>query len=464
MNDYSRLGQAAIGTTTATDYQAIGMNPANLGFIPTEVIYKQSSPMEAGISRRKRNWSVSVGEFGAAVHSNAMGSSDLLGAIFSFNEQQFSLQEKYEAARKFAGKSVYMNADAIILGVSYQSDAYGGFAFTIRDRVSGEFTFNSAAANLAFLGRNFNYFDSSYTLPWNGQIVGVSRQPQRFSQLFDSTRLSMSWTREFNLGYGRRVFNGQSNKLYLGITFRYILGYAYLDSYTDPNTKTLEGYSSITPLFNINYGKATSPSTVPGTGMIPVGHGLGADFGLTYHIGPKWRVGASLLDVGKMYWTGNVYRAQDTILNGMSSTGFNSYNIFLEAQKITGDGGYFKWEGMTSIESSLPTRLRMGVSYSVGMLRDVGLDMIFPMTDGRTPNINTVLVSVGSNYQIVPWLYASGGMTFGGTMGYNIPLGVMFSIFDGFWEMGISTRDILTFLFEKNPTASLTAGVCRLRF
>lgn len=462
MNDYSRVGQVAIGTTTASDYEAIGINPANLGFIPETIEFEESSPEQLGIYRRKRFWSVSFGEGGAAVHSNAMGSSDLLDALFSFNARQFSLKEKREAASKFSGKGVFLNADATIFGMAYQSERYGGFAFSVRERVSAEFTFNYTAAQLAFLGRNYTYFDSMYTR-WDGAIVGFSKDPKLYSQLFDSTRISMSWTREYNLSYGKRIFNNKGNQLFLGISARYIQGYAYLNSYIDEN-KNLVAYSSITPLFQINYGKAVSPSTISGTGMRPVGEGFGIDVGMTMFFANTWRVGISLIDVGKMYWNGNVYQAEDYILNGMSSTGFNSYNLFTEAQKITGDGGYFKWSGLYSVQSWLPTRVRMGVSRSIGLLRDVGIDIIMPVTDKVPANLNAALVSVGCNYQVKPWMYVNGGMTFGGSMGYNMPLGVMFSIFDGFWEMGVSSRDVLTYFIEKNPTVSLTVGICRLRF
>lgn len=462
-NDYGRVGQSVLGTTTATDYQAIGVNPANLGFIPEVIEFKESNPNDAGVYRRKRIWSISLGESSAAIHSDAMNRSNLLDAVFSFNSTTFSIREKREAARLFTNNGVFLNADITLLGFSYQTENYGGVAFSVRDRVSGEFSFNYNASQLAFLGRNSSYFDSSYYVPWNNQIVGVSTNPKLFSQLFDSTRISMSWTREFNAGYGRRIFKGKQNSLYAGFTVRYIQGFAYLNSYIDEN-KELIAYSAITPLFDINYGKATTPSKIDGNGMTPVGRGMGFDIGFTYTVGYRWRVGVSLLDVGRIVWNGNVYRAQDTILNGMSSTGFNNYNLFTEAQKITGDGGYFKWGGLNEVTSILPARVRFGATYTLGTFREVGLDVLVPLTTLTPANISGVLVSAGCNYQIYPWMHVSGGLTLGGTMGTNFPIGVMFSLFDGFWEFGVSSRDIITYLVAKDPTLSLNVGLCRLRF
>ncbi len=464
INDYSRVGQAALGTTLVTDYQAIGVNPANLGFPQLGIDYIESSPEGLGLSRRIRRFSVSMGESGVAVNSDAMNSSNLLSSMFSINDQVFSYQQKLDAARRFSGRGVYINADAILLGVSYQSENAGGFAFTMRERVSAQFVLNSFAAEFAFLGRRSSYFDSSYVLSWKPtDTVGVARNPKLYSTLFDSTRISMSWTREYNIAYGKRIMNGREMKMYVGLGVKYIQGFALLNSYIDEN-KQLIAYSSITPLFNINYGKSTTPSKVVGGGLLPVGQGFGVDFGMTISYNDKWKFGFSVLDIGKVYWQGNVYTAQDYIMNGVSSTGFNSYNIFQEAQKITGDGGYFKWSGLLQTTTALPTRVRFGGTYTYGIQQDAGIDIIVPVNTLDPANLNSALVSVGTNYGIYPWLLVQGGMTFGGTMGFNMPVGVLFSIFDGFWEFGISSRDLLTYVFDKNPTVSLSVATCRLRF
>jgi hypothetical protein len=79
-------------------------------------------------------------------------------------------------------------------------------------------------------------------------------------------------------------------------------------------------------------------------------------------------------------------------------------------------------------------------------------------------NLSSVLVSVGCNYQILPTVHVEGGLVFGGSMGFNMPAGVLISLVDGFWEFGVSTRDLLTIIIDKNPTISLSAALCRLRF
>ncbi len=463
MNDYSRVGQSAIGTTLVSDYQCLGVNPANLGFIPSGIEFRATSPIDGGLERKKRRFSASVGEVGGAVHSDAMGSTDLINSMFSVNSQTFNQADKIRAAQRFSGKGVYVDADIIGLGLAYQTDFSGGFAFQQRDRISAQFVFNSFAAQFAFLGRKAPYFDSSYVLDWSpSDTVGVSRHPQLYSKLFDSTRISMSWTREWCVGYGRDVLYNDRNQVYFGISIKYIQGFALLNSYIDEK-KNLVAYSAITPLFNINYGKSVTPSHIDGTGMIPVGQGYGFDFGTTWVYRRKYRFALSVLDVGSITWKGNVYAAEDYIMNGVSSAGFNSYNIFSEAQKITGNGSYFKWAGLKEVSTALPSRMRVGASYEYGNLQYGGVDIILPLNTKDPANLNTVFVSAGLNHCVLPWLYVQGGITFGGTMGFNMPAGAMISIFGGLWEFGISTRDILTYIVDKNPTVSLSAALCRIR-
>ncbi|MFM8178169.1 MAG: hypothetical protein ACKOAG_03170, partial [Candidatus Kapaibacterium sp.] len=204
VNDYGRVGQAALGTTLVSDYQALGVNPANLGFVLEPFYFVESSPAGVGVERTTRRFSFSMGEAGVAIHSNAMSASALLTAVSSFGATDFSPADKREAARRFAGNGVFVNADVILGAASYQTDSYGGIAVTVRERVAAQFVMNSFAADFAFLGRNTPYFDSTVVYSWRPtDTIGVARKPRLFSELFDSTRIGFSWTREFCLGYGK---------------------------------------------------------------------------------------------------------------------------------------------------------------------------------------------------------------------------------------------------------------------
>ena len=463
VSDYGRVGQAALGTTLVTDYQSIGVNPANLGFVLEPFYFVESSPAGVGVERVTRRFAMSIGEAGAAIHSNAMPTGALITAVSTFGGTSFSASEKAQAARRFSGNGVFLNADVLLGAASYQTDGYGGFAVAVRERFAAQFILNSFAADFAFLGRKTPYFDSSVVYSWAPlDTVGIARKPRLYSELFDSTRIGFSWTREFCFGYGKRIFSSQNTSVYAGFTVKAIYGFALVTAYVDEDNK-LVATSAITPAFNIDYGKSTTPSKIQGTDLIPVGRGTGFDLGVTIQMFEKWKVGLSVLDIGTIYWKGNVYSVSDDTLNYVSSTGFNSYNFFNEAQNIKGSGKTFLYSGLSETTTALPARIRFGLTYSYGLERDAGVDIIVPINTLDPANLTSALISFGANHTIASWVQVQTGFTFGGSMGFNMPAGVKFSLLDNRWEFGISTRDILTIVFGKNPTISLSTALLRIR-
>jgi hypothetical protein len=151
------------------------------------------------------------------------------------------------------------------------------------------------------------------------------------------------------------------------------------------------------------------------------------------------------------------------VLNGLSSTGFNNYNIFNEAQLITGDGGFFKWGGLQTAATELPTRAKFGASYFVNYRTRIGVDVIASI-NRSAGSLEQPLVSAGIDYRPLTWIKLGGGVGWGGAMGVFVPVSVMFSFFGGTWELGVSSRDVVTYLAAKQPVMSLAIGVMRLRF
>ncbi|MFM8439636.1 MAG: hypothetical protein ACKOAX_14270, partial [Candidatus Kapaibacterium sp.] len=146
-----------------------------------------------------------------------------------------------------------------------------------------------------------------------------------------------------------------------------------------------------------------------------------------------------------------------------SSTGFNSYNFFTEAQQIKGTGKPFLYSGLLETTSALPTRVRFGMTYNYGPDREAGFDIIAPVNRRDPANLTDALLSLGTNYAVSSFVHLQAGLTFGGSMGFNMPAGVRFSVFDGRWEFGLSTRDLLTIVVGKNPTLSFSAALFRIR-
>ncbi|MCX6140136.1 MAG: DUF5723 family protein [Candidatus Kapabacteria bacterium] len=457
-SDFARIGHAGFVITTASDYQCVGINPANLGFVPTADIFELGTPMKGGVDRRRRDYSLTAIEGGFSAHSDALSRGGLFDLILQQGGTKFNAEQKAAAAQAFSGNGMRFNADVFAIGAAYQTQGFGGFALTVRERATGTFVFNDQASKLIFEGRSSGYFDS-FDVNFNGDTVGYSTNPQNFSKLFNGTVLSMLWFREYAASYGLKVLDIKPVKFYLGATVKFLESYAYLDARVE--TGEFRARSALSPFFGINYGKAVTPSLIPGSTLAPIGSGWGLDLGATIEIG-KWTLSTSVVDLGKLVFDGNVFTAGDTILNGLSSKGFDNYNLFTEAQKITGDGEFFKWTGLQTTETELPTRFKAGVSFFYSYRWRFGVDMSASV-NRAAGSLGQPIFSGGADYRITPWCTLGLGIGGGGNMGVFVPFSVLFSVFDGLWEMGLTSRDLITYLVSKQPVVSLAVGFLRFR-
>jgi hypothetical protein len=93
----------------------------------------------------------------------------------------------------------------------------------------------------------------------------------------------------------------------------------------------------------------------------------------------------------------------------------------------------------------------------------VGLDVIASIN--RTAGaLEQPIFSAGVDFRPLTWIKLGTGVGWGGTMGAFVPVSVMFSFFGGTWELGASSRDVVTYFAAKQPVMSLAVGVMRLRF
>lgn len=459
-SDFARIGHAGFLVSVVTDYQSVGINPANLGFVPLRDVYSYSTPLSSGSEHSRKTFALSLGEGGLSLRSDALSKSAMVDLLLQRGSAvTFTEADKLEAAKAFAGKGLRFNMDVMPFAFSYQHESFGGFAISVRERVNGTFVLNKEAAKLMFQGRHSDYFDST-ALNWRGDTIGYSRNPRKFSELFDGTILSMSWLREFALSYGLQLFHDSCTSIYAGITPKFLQSYAYLEARVA--TGNLLAQSALSPYFAINYGKATTPSAIPGTALVPIGQGYGLDAGVTVQY-LDWTFSGSVIDIGSILYNGNVFAAGDTVLNGLGSEGFDSYNIFTEAPKITGEGQYFRWEGLMSARSDLPTRLRLGGSWQQNKRWSYGVDCIIALND-VAGSLQQNLYSGGVDWRPKDWLNVGMGLMHGANMGTTIPVSVMFSTFNGRWQIGLSTLDVSSLFTDTNPVVSVIQGVARIRW
>ncbi|MBL7963440.1 MAG: hypothetical protein JNM31_06310 [Flavobacteriales bacterium] len=461
------LTGSGAATTFATDYQCIGINPSNLGW--------------AGQFELKKI-TFGVAEVGYSIYSDAFTKdalrSDFVKPLLGAEADKFTFAEKQQAAKNFTNTALAMNGDVRAVGFSIATAKAGGFAFHIADRYQWFSTFNQASAEILFLGRMAPYFqnlelsDGSIiandpNLPANvrDQVVrgfNLPGQGERISRIYKDGVISQSWVREYALSWGYPMGTTGVVEWFGGVGARYLTGLAY--SMVRSDGSDWEAFTALSPGFDIDYGEAgkKNPSTVTGDSYSPVGTGFSGDIGFSTLIAKVAKVGISYTNIGSITWDGNVYEAKDDTLYSLDSPGFNTYNIFNEAELIQAENGVFNWTGLKEQKMSTPSQLRTGASFAIKQVAEVGLDVIIPTNDAAG-NYEKAVMAAGGQWFAAPWLVLSAGVVNGGNMATRLPLGVTFRSPSGSWEGGVHTRDSITLVSQNNPHLSAVLGFLRFR-
>lgn len=465
---FTATGRAGVATTLATDYQAIGINPANLGLPP---------------KYEDKRVTFGVLEVGVSAYTKTLQKQEFRDAILSYGDETFTYDQKVEAAREFSTTPFLANVDIGILGGSYQfEDGGGGIGFAVRERAQFYSVLSDQAANLLFQGYNYLYFDklelqdgsvidnaANLTPEQRALIVrGFTVGPGKaISELFNGSRINFNWTREYNLSYGRQVFGGEGAKLYGGIGVKYVQSFAVLNIEVADN-QLVEAYAASSPGLGIDYGQAMedNPSRSDASGMKPVGTGFGLDFGLnaTFMENDRLKIGFSVTNIGSINYDVNLYTVTDDLIDSTDLAGFNSYNIPYEIAQLEGDDGVIEYKGLAEKKQRMPTVVRLGGSYAFSEKVEVGADVVIP-TNEEPGSFNDPIYSVGADYYVIPAIRLSSGFSVGGNYEkVNVPIGVTFIAGKGTYEVGIASRDAVSFFVENGPSLSVALGFFRFRF
>ncbi|MEO8588867.1 MAG: DUF5723 family protein [Flavobacteriales bacterium] len=463
MSVFTTTGRAA-ATTFVTDYQAVGINPANLGW---KWRYED------------KHIAFGLAEGSYSIYSEALTREDMRNRVINV-DVHFTEAEKQEAGLAFANAGAALNADVMLIGACYANEKLGGFGFQVRDHAQWTSTFGPVTAQLLFEGYRSDYFDllvletgdtisNLPNLPPETLALiasGLASNPQLLSTVLDGSSIKFTWYREFNLSYGRRIAHNENMELFAGVGVKYLLGIGIIDVTAENNE--FNGFASLSPYFDINYGDAalSNPSrvTVKNT-LLPqaVGRGFGLDFGLSAVIKEKWKVGAAVTNIGSINWKGNVYTANDGALVELASDGLDNYNFFSGIDDFVTNSGILDWQGTEERRVALPTNARLGLGRLIGTFAEVGIDVVLPLND-EPGNFEKAVIGFGGDIRPLPWLQLSAGVVTGGNYDTKIPVGVTFTTPTGTFEAGVASRDIVTFFTDKNPTVSLSMGFLRFRF
>lgn len=408
------------------------------------------------------------------------------------------------AADLIANTSWAANLDAMIAGVSVRLPHGFGIAFSVKDRIQLHARMNRTAAEMAFLGSAAGYFPQ--LLLSDGSVINNPRHPdyqdlppldeatyqrvvnglffnnedaQRYSQLLDGSRISTSWFREANVSMGKKLVDSFNFSMYAGLGARYIAGIMLIELAAE-NGQLIGSNISVSEDFGLTFGDSVNVSNptfrpTKNTSILnrlafpnPVGRGFGWDFGLTLVIRRNFYLGASITNVGSIQWNGNVYQLTDGQLVQFAGAGLNNYNILLNdpnSFQFAGSKSPLAWEGSSSIRQELPSVYRVGASYEHFRTLHIGFDVVVPRNQ-VAGNLERPLYALGGDLRISKVIKLSSGFNYGGNNGskINFPIGVTYIARKGFYEMGVSTRDVTTYFANLGgSTLSLAGGFMRLK-
>lgn len=453
-----------VSSPFARDYQTLRINPANLDI---------ESPY---------NKSITLGFFqtGVSLYSEILTKTELRQNIFREDIKDFSRAQQLDYAKAFAESKNVVDMDITSFGMSVQTSKAGSFGFSVNDRVNFYSSLGPQISELMWLGNTAAYFENLIlangdTIPNNPNIsqdtlnqvvqgITALQNAQSLSQLTKGTEMRFSWVREFNLGWGKKIISNDDWQVFGGIGLKFIVGQGMLNIKSDG--VNADAFSALSPIFQVDYDSLATdnPSSLENGAppLKPVGLGFGFDLGTTIIFKDKFILSASVNDIGKMTWDGNVYRLKDIDLTNFSTSGLESVDFVNQVEQLNGSDGLLEWQGAEKQVTNLPTTMRLGFGYENHPHFKVGVDFIAPLNDDIS-SIEKPVVAVGGEFSPLPWIHLQAGVVQGGNYGTKVPLGIYFSIAEGSWEFGASSRDAFTFFRDNEPTISAAFGFLRFR-
>jgi hypothetical protein len=471
---YTAIGKG-VATTFLTDYQCLGINVSALGY---------------GSGFEGKRSTIGTTEFALGMYSPELTKqglkntfSDIWAAAFNNDNEAFNWSEKRDAAARWVESDFNLNADFNWLGYSFQSEKFGGIAISIRERYQFQSRFNETTTDILFRGSLAGYFDSLTVVfgsdtsriangnypqdTMNAVIEGTASNPLRISQLTDGTRVKFVWNREYNIGYGRKIFGSDSTfALYGGVGGRFIQSMAMVDFESDGNE--VRFYSSTSPSYGIDFGAAavSNPSAFTSSSNLPsmVGAGYGLDIALSAKFLRAFTVAAAVNNIGSVTYTRNVYTIQDDFVSSVRLNGLDDYNITESINQLLSDGGLLRAEGQQKHVVVNPATIRLGASYQFKQLLNVGVDVVAPFDRATPGSLRNPVWAVGGDIRPFKWLQFSLGFYGGGNYRAHLPVGINFILKGGAYEFGFSSRDALMFFLKDANSLSAAFGFARIRF
>ena len=258
-------------TSLARDYDAIGINPANLA-------------LDGG-----HNLSVQIFSAGVDLSNNSFSYSDYT----KYNGEHLSQSDKDDILSKIPSSGLQGNFES---GASAFLVTRGKLAFGLTGSADGDLTMDKEVFELIFNGNTMG--DSIDVSDADGEAVGHA---------------------DINLAYASHLANTRWGKLNWGVNLKYIQGITYA------KVEEAEGYL-VTRASGIDSDGSVAIKTSQG------GSGFGADVGLSMHHGQDWTFSLAVTNlISTISWSNEnklntyVFNSTDATLENSDEDGDTTY-------------------------------------------------------------------------------------------------------------------------------------------
>jgi hypothetical protein len=427
------------------DYQAVGVNPANLGIYPDD-----------GSTRVNLGFLEATGLF----YSDALPKSELVSSLLG--GKKLSGDEKLEIAQLFLESGNSFSGDLIPLSIAVQFPKAGGFGFRWRERISGQALFTEPLADIVFNGINSQYIDT-ILLNTLGEQFGLIGDQYNTADLFNGSVIKFNWLREFNVSYGRKIIDLDLVNVFAGASIKFMQSNA--SSEISFSHDSISGFAAFSEIFDINYANFTNPDFTLEGRFSPVGTGLGFDFGVTASVGHRFFGAVAINDLGSITYDGNLVTISDALEDSLINFfGLNAADIFSDISNLYNASGLFTYLPEAERTVKLPATLRIGAGIRISKKAEIGLDVIQPLN--KVPGaIDQTLIAGLFNFIPVNSIKLSAGFSGGGIADLNLPAGISFSFLPNqIWQLSIGTSDLVSLIRQDKPTVSLNLSLLRFHY
>ena len=432
------MGMARGSMVTSHGLDAVGLNPANLGFGDRSEFSVSVFPLGLHVGTNFMTW-----ERFEKYFSGVETDSGKKGTYLTDADKEDILDGFQDGIGKLtAGGAV------TLFGISFVDSTLGGFAFTVNERFGATATLPDDYIRLLFFG---NPVGSRYE--------------------FSGTGGDAQWMREYALHYGRSLpLSLGPISLAGGVSLKLLHGFAFggIDDFSGMIQTDSGGALTAELRQRLRRSVVDAMSDTAGGSVgifpAPAGTGFGMDLGVSARFGTAFSAGMSITDIGSMTWTRNAKE-----LRGDAHVSITDPTSKSERDSIT-DAFKTSENPLESFDTELPTVLRIGVAVDVNQLpimkampgqMVVELDYIQGL-NSSVGNTTSPRFALGVEYRLLDWLPIRSGLAFGGyeRVHWGLGTGLNFDVFD----LEIGTEDIIPILAPSAmSTASFAFGM-RVRF